>query len=143
MMTKTRKQKGFSIVEVVISLSVIVVVSVAALSIVLSSVAAKVNAINCSKAQSFAENVWESFKVANDEVEFVSFVYFSEGVMLNNSVSGGTGNNIYTYSSEENKFTAEITVSYPQNERPELSVSVTDEDGDTIVSFSYLGGGGT
>lgn len=139
---KNRSKRGYSLVEVVIALSVIVTVSVTALSIVLSSVAAKTNAINKSCAQSFAENVWESFKAADTQDEFLSFVAFSEDAVLTESTPGGSEETIYTYYSEKHKFTAEIAVLYPENARPELTVTVTDKGGDEIVSFSYRKGDG-
>lgn len=139
---KNRKKRGYSLVEVVIALSVIVIVSVSALSIVLSSVATKVNAINKSYAQSFADNVWESFKAADTQDEFLSLIAFSEGTTLTEGVTDESGKTTYTYYSQENKFTAEIAVSYQENARPELEVIVTDKDGDEIISFSYRKGDG-
>ena len=139
---KNKNKRGYSLVEVVIALSVIVTVSITALSIVLSSVATKVNAINKSHAQSFADNVWESFKAADTQDEFLSLVSFSEDVTLTESETDESGNTIYTYYSEEHKFTAEIAVRYSENARSEFSISVTDKDGDSIISFSYRKGGG-
>ena len=139
---KNKNKRGYSLVEVVIALSVIVTVSITALSVVLSSVATKVNAINKSHAQSFADNVWESFKAADTQDEFLSLIAFSEGATLTEGVTDESGKTIYTYNSQENKFTAEIAVSYQENTRPELEVIVTDKDGDEIVSFSYRKGDG-
>ena len=139
---KNKNNRGYSLVEVVIALSVIVIVSVSALSIVLSSVATKVNAINKSHAQSFADNVWESFKAADTQDEFLSLIAFSEGATLTEGVTDESGKTIYTYNSQENKFKAEIAVNYQENTRPELEVIVTDKDGDEIISFSYRKGDG-
>ncbi len=136
-MSKINRKNGYSLVEVVIALSVIVIVSVSALSISLSSVATKVNAINKSHAQSFADNVWESFKAADTEDKFVSLVAFSEEVDLKEAK---TADGVYTYTSEKHKFTADITVSYPQNARPELKISVADKDGDEIILLEYKKG---
>lgn len=141
-MSKINRKNGYSLVEVVIALSVIVIVSVSALSISLSSVATKVNAINKSHAQSFADNVWESFKAADTEENFISFIAFSEGVDKADitATNGENGNTVYTYSSEKHKFTADITVSYPQDARPELKISVADKDGDEIILLEYKKG---
>ena len=139
---KNKNKRGYSLAEVVIALSVIVIVSISALSIVLSSVATKVNLINKSHAQSFADNVWESFKAADTRNEFLSLVAFSEGATLTEGVTDESGKTTYTYYSVENKFTAEIAVSYHENARPELEVVVTDKDGDDIISFSYRKGEG-
>lgn len=141
-MSRRKFKNGYSLVEVVIALSIIVTVSITALSIVLSSAATKVNAINKSHAQSFADNVWESFKAADTQDEFLSLVSFSEGIMLTESETDESGNTIYTYYSEEHKFTAEIAVRYPEIARSEFAISVTDKDGDSIISFSYRKGDG-
>ncbi|MBE6531473.1 MAG: prepilin-type N-terminal cleavage/methylation domain-containing protein [Ruminococcaceae bacterium] len=139
---KNKNKRGYSLVEVVIALSVIVIVSISALSIMLSSVVTKANAINRSHAQSFADNVWESFKAADTQDEFLSLIAFSDGVLLTEGVTDESGKTIYTYNSVENKFTAEIAVSYQENARPELELIVTDKNGDEIISFSYRKGDG-
>ena len=108
----------------------------------IASVATKVNAINKSHAQSFADNVWESFKAADTQDEFLSLIAFSEGTTLTEGVTDESGKTTYTYYSQENKFTAEIAVSHQENARPELEVIVTDKDGDEIISFSYRKGDG-
>ncbi len=143
-MSKMRKRNGFSIVEVVIALSVIVIVSITALSIALSSVSTRVAAINRTQAQSFADNVLESFKAAEDEAEFISLVAFAEGVTLTDGALDEDGNTVYTYYSEENKFMAQISVKFVENqtERSEFEINVTDKDGDEIVSFPYRKGDG-
>ncbi len=141
-MRKRTRKNGFSLVEVVIALSVIVVVSITALSIVLSSIVTKANAINKSHALSFADNVWESFKAAETQDEFLSLVSFSEGATLTDGRTDERGNTVYTYHSETYKFTAEIAVRYPEDARPELTVTVADKDGDDIISFSYRRGDG-
>ena len=87
-MSKRKFKNGYSLVEVVIALSVIVVISIAALSTVLSSVATKQAAINKTEAQNFAENAWECFKVSDDDEKFVSNVNFAEGVTLAGGVAG-------------------------------------------------------
>ena len=124
-----------------IALSVIVIVSVSAISIALSSLTARTNAINKSHAQSFADSVWESFKAADTREEFLDLVEFSERATLAEVSTDGSGKTNYTYISEENKFTAEIAVSYQENARSELVVVVTDGDGGEIISFSYTKGG--
>ena len=140
-MSKRKFKNGYSIVEVVIALSVIVVISIAALSTVLSSVATKQAAINKTEAQNFAENAWECFKVSDDDEKFVSNVNFAEGVTLADGVAGENGYKVYTYYSEENKFTAQISVKFPANERAEFKIDVTDKNGKSIISFSYQKGG--
>ena len=67
-MDKLKSKKGYSLVEVVIALSVIIVVSATALSVILYSITLRHAEINKAEAQNFAENVMECFvTVANDE----------------------------------------------------------------------------
>ena len=140
-MSKRNRRNGYSLVEVVIALSVVVIVSVSALSIILSSIATKAAAINREHAQGFADNVWESFKAADTQDEFVSLVAFSEGVDKADitGVEGENGDIVYTYSSEKHKFKAEMTVNY-QSQRPELNLAVTDKEGDEIILLEYKKG---
>lgn len=141
-MIDMRKRNGFSLVEVVIALSIIVIVSISAISIMASSIATKATAINKTQAQNFADNVWECFKAAEDEEEFISLVSFAEGITLSDGIADGNGNNVYTYHSGENKFTAQISVKFPADTRSEFNINVTDENGESIISFSYQKGGG-
>lgn len=131
-----KNKRGYSLVEVVIALTVIVIVSVSALSIVLSSITTKQNAINKSYAQNFADNVWECFKAAYSEEEFITLV----GLSKDDEVSLIINKTKYTYESTKNKFTAKITVTYegnPSKLPSKLYVVVTDKDGDEIISFDY------
>lgn len=74
-----RNKKGFSLVEVIIALSVIVIVSIATLTIVLSSVNARKKAADEAKALRFAENIYECYKAADNETEFLKNVQFLLG----------------------------------------------------------------
>lgn len=139
---KNRKKRGYSLVEVVIALTVIVTVSITALTIVLSSVATKQTAIHKTEAQNFAQSVWECFKVSDNEADFVSNVDFAEGVTLSDGTLDEDGYTVYTFDSEENKFTAIIKVRYYETLRSDLSVDILDKDGDSIVSFTYQKGDG-
>lgn len=136
------KRKGYSLVEVVIALSVIVVVSITALTIVLSSIATKTAAINKGEAQNFAENVWECFKVSNNEEDFLSNVSFATSAVLGEGQIDDSGYTVYTYQSEEYKFTAIINIKYSTTARSEFAVEIVDKDGDSIVSFTYEKGDG-
>ena len=134
-MSKINKN-GFSIAEVVIALSVIVIVSISALTIVFSSIVTKNSAINKAAAQNFANNVWESFKAAETEEEFLSLVNFAEEIELTESAPGENGSTVYIYSSEKRNFTAVIWVTYPNPvdedpEIPENEATETLEDEDT------------
>ncbi len=142
-MREMRKRKGgFSIAEVVVALAVIVIVSTAGFSILQSSISAKVATVNETEAQSFADNVWECFKVSNDAEEFASHVFFATGITLTDPQTDG---DVFTYShtSEAHNFTAQIKVRFPEAARSEFFIDVSETDGDSIVSFSYRKGDGT
>lgn len=142
-MSDKRTKNGYSIVEVVIALSVIIAVSISAITIALSSSAAKSNAIAIGKGIRFAENIKECFKAAQDEEEFISYVGFAEGIDLTKENLDSKGKTVYTCSSKDGDFSSLIAVSYDTNAEAEISVTVTDNDGGEIVSFDYIKGGGT
>ena len=128
------KKGGFSLMEAVIALTVIVLVSVCALTIVLSSITAKVTEIGKSQAQGFASDAWECFKISNTEDEFVANMNYAVGTEL--FFTDG----VCEYTSEEYKFTAEITLNYAA-QRPVFAISVTYQDKE-LITFSYTKGGG-
>jgi len=131
---RTDRKSGFSVAEAVIALTVIVLVSAAALTIVLSSISAKVTAMDKAQAQNFAANAWECFKVSETTAEFAENMRFAEGAEL--IVTGG----VCTYTSETHQFVAEMVLNYAA-ERPVLEMSVTYR-GKTLITFSYTKGGG-
>lgn len=124
------KKKGFSLVEAVIALSVVVIVSFAALSLVLSSTTTKANAVNKSKAQYFAYNALECFKASDDTTEFESNMLFAAGIEIKLDENGQC-----TYLSEENKFTATVTI-----DGNTFEITVLDKYDDEIISFDYTKG---
>ena len=139
-MDKRQQESGFSIVEVVLALAIIVTVTFTALSLCVSFLSATENAIHVTQAQSFADNVWESFKAAENEEEFLALVSFAEGITLTDGATDVSGNAVYTYHCEENRFTAKITVGFPEDAQAILTITVTDKNGENIISFSYRKG---
>lgn len=79
------KKRGFSIVEVVISLTIIILVSFSALTIVLSSTNKRVEAINKTEGQNFASDILECFKASNGFSDFQNNVYFALGETAENT----------------------------------------------------------
>lgn len=141
-MNKEKKRKsGFSIVEVVIALAVVVIVTASALSIVMAAISARVKTVNRSEAQNFAHNMWECFKASENGTEFESNVKFAyEGLELNKDPDDETK---YTYTSDKNNFEATITVNF-LDAKSTFDIVVKDVKNDEeIVSFSYTKGGGT
>ena len=121
------RKGGFSIAEAIIALSIIVVVSIAAATITLSSISLRYTLTNRSIAINFADNAVECFKAAEDETEFWALV------------SG-----LADYSYIDNKFTAEITVDF--NSAPKKfkivvnEIKKNDSIGDEIISLEYVKG---
>lgn len=142
-MTKIRKNKGFSIAEAVIALTVIVTVTATALTIAFSSVTTKINAANKTHAQCFADNMLECFKAAENEEEFLALASFAEEIELPAGSEDENGNTVYLYTHDNGSFTAEIKLRYATGERDEFYLAITDKKGEEIVSFSYRKGDGT
>lgn len=145
-MDKLKNKKGYSLVEVVIALSVIIVVSATALTVILYSISLRHAEIHKSEAQNFAENVLECFvTVANDESvpveqksnEFERLVKFAEEAELK-KVEGMPQDPIpYTYRSLVHDFVVGMTVKFSETEISRIHIEILELDGTKIVEFSY------
>lgn len=67
-------KRGFSLVEVVVALAVIVTVSVAAMSFIKTSSIASDRELAYSEARLYASNALEIFKYAKDEAQYTELV---------------------------------------------------------------------
>ena len=143
-MSKKQRKGGFSIAEVVMALAIIVSVTATAMSIALKSVNTTANVINLNKAQDFAENAWECFKAAGDEIEFISLLEFAQGVELNRDSTDANGNSVYKHIIDEERYTVKITVGFHDEEdvADEFNVAVINKNEKNILSFSYQKGDG-
>ena len=141
MMKKRNRKGGFSIAEAIIALTVIVVISMTALTIVMSSFAAKTTLITRSQGISFADNVWECFKEAEDLDEFKALVV-NAGIMPSDVADDIESETSFSYNNKEYKYTAKITVVYSNGVRPKLDIVVSEmDDSDSeIISFTYTKG---
>lgn len=159
-------KKGFSLAETVIALAVIVVVSITALTIVMSSIKNKVNITTKLDAQNFAYNALECFKVSSGEKEessdksdfeeLLNQIAEESNLTLeednnedNEDETGGgetpsTDPNDETESPEEKYtyvssrgYTAEIKVNFtPKNGLCSFSITITKEE-KNLVSLNY------
>ncbi len=141
-----KKKRGFSLVEVAIALAIVVIVTVTALTIVLNSIAPKINNNNREQAQNFAHNAWQCFQVANNVDDFRSalasaYDYTKIGT-LPKDVNDDTGYTTFIYTSEEHKYTAVIKLKFPEGGRPKMNLVITSEKGDEIIAFEYTRGAG-
>lgn len=133
-MRKTKRNSGFSIMETVIALAMIAIVTIAALSVVLSAISARVKQANYSEAQDFAHNILECFKAAEDETEFVNNTAFADIVLY------ASADPEYTYSYVvANKISADIKAEFG-TDKDEFEITVADSKGEEIISFSYTKG---
>ena len=141
--TALKRNGGFSIMEAVIALAVIVIVTVSALSIATSSLVAKTKLINRSQAQSFAQDVWECFKVSDDKDEFdANLIFAIDAIDAINTIDAidaidktlvyDSKSNSYRYNSK--RFDAKIKI---DNSFSELTVTVLDKNGKEIISLNY------
>ncbi len=143
-MDRVKSKRAFSLAEAVIALSVIVIVSISALSIALSSITARVGVIAKSDAQGFADDLWECFKVSDGQAEFEENVFFARGVLISSEETDADGYAVYNYNPQHGSFNSLIKIKYSQNqnERSLFSIEVRDKDGDEIVSFFFEKGDG-
>lgn len=132
MMRNATRKKGFSLAEVVIALSIILTVSLTAMSIALSSVSVTAKAVELSKAQGFAANALECFKAAEDEAELLKLIKFAEGVELTKN-----GDSVYSHTLGDGRFTAQIKVCFPENAEKTFKLILLDKDGNEHLSLSY------
>ena len=140
-----KKKKGFSLVEVAIALAIVVIVTVTALTIVLNSIAPKINNNNREHAQNFAHNVWQCCQEANNNDEVFTLLTISYDLntgMTKSNDPDQEGYTTYTYYSEEHKYTAVIKLKFPDGGRPKMNLVITSEKGDEIIAFEYTRGAG-
>lgn len=69
-MNFVKDKKGFSIAEVIISLAIILIVSLSALTIVKASNISSLKTVSCAEARSYTETVLELYKFADIKTEF-------------------------------------------------------------------------
>lgn len=69
-MNFVKDKKGFSIAEVIISLAIILIVSLSALTIVKASNISSLKTVSCAETRSYTETVLELYKFADTKTEF-------------------------------------------------------------------------
>ena len=137
-MNHTKRNRGFSIMETVIALVVIVLVTAAALSITMAAISARVKMSNYSEAQDFAHNVLECFKAADGADEAEKIDNFEKNVEFAGYEFSPRVASAYTYSAG-NKFTAYIKADF-QNGIFEIKVTEFGKNDKVIIEFDYTKG---
>ena len=132
-MNHTKRNRGFSIMETVIALVVIVLVTAAALSITMAAISARVKMSNYSEAQDFAHNVLECFKAADDNEDFEKYVAeVAKYTGMQEEIEDKK------YSFDNNKFIAQITADCASGE---FDIIINDKNNGTeIIEFDYTKG---
>jgi Tfp pilus assembly protein PilV len=130
-----RNKGGFALAETIIALAVILMVSAAALTMILSTLLVKAHGISDAEAYRFASDTWECFKVSDKDEQFLDNLKFAFGEEL--PTDRDVASNVYQYRFD--RFDAKIEV---DEGFTELSVTVTDKKGEEILSISYQKGTG-
>ena len=127
-----KSRRGFSLTEAIIAMAVILIVSLTAITIIMSSMNSKHTVFDQTRAQYFAESSLECFKSAEDKSEFAYLLSFvAEEDTLTSK------NNDYTYTSKKDNFKAKIHADFDTGV---FEIEVTDKRGDELVSFNYRRG---
>lgn len=144
-----RSSRGISIAESVIAISVITVVSIAALSAILFSVNVQKKVIAQTEAQNFAQAVLESFKASDTLGDLKENVHFAYGLWPEEVREAGVYAE-YKYTSAKQDFTAQVRVwlnwqnngqNNGQNNRQKIEVYVSDKNGDKVLLLDYIKAG--
>ncbi len=117
--------RGISLVEVAVALAVVTLVSVATLSLIVSSLRVKNEAIDTMQAVNMAENAVECFCYANDEDECYSVLSVTDGRYRRLSPR--------EYVLSIDRFTVNVSVDYDSGE---LCFSAVYDDGAEVYSIS-------
>lgn len=114
-----RDKRGFSLVEVVVALAVIVTVSVAAMSFIKTSSIASDRELAYSEARLYASNALEIFKYAENETQYTELVEKK-----------------LTPLDEDGYVSVKITVNYEATENT-FTATATKQNGDTLFKLTY------
>ena len=119
---KNRSRRGISLVEVVVALTVIAIISSAALSLVISSARVDANSLRSTQVMMAAENVLECYRFAENDGDFADLL------QKTGDYKGSDGVFVLT----EKSYT--ITVNYTDTQ---LTFSATDSDGKEIYKYEF------
>lgn len=112
-------KRGFSLVEVVVALAVIVTVSVAAMSFIKTSSIASDRELAYSEARLYASNALEIFKYAENETQYTELVEKK-----------------LTPLDEDGYVSVKITVNYEATENT-FTATATKQNGDELFKLTY------
>ena len=119
---RNRSRRGISLVEVVVALTVITIISAAALSLVISSARVDANSLRSTQIMMAAENALECYRFAKSAEEFAALLEKT------GDYKGSDGVFVLT----EKSYT--ITVNYTD---AQLTFSAADSDGKEIYKYEF------
>lgn len=122
---KNRSRRGISLVEVVVALTVIAIISAAALSLVISSARVDANSLRSTQVTIAAENSLECYRFAGSEEEFAALL----------ERTGDYKKVDDAYVLTEKAYV--ITVHYTNTK---LTFSAADGDGEEIYKYEFTKG---
>lgn len=125
-------KKGFSLAESVIALSVVTIVSICAITIVISSITSKTKTVQKLNSQNFAYNVVECFKVSSDQTDFENNLKLIIDPLP--IKQGLESNSVYSFILEKTNYSTVITYS---NDNKKLTINITNDKNETIISLEY------
>ena len=139
MLTKLFKnRRGITLAEVAIAMAVVTIVTVSALSIIVSSTQTTTRAICKTEAQYFAADALECFRASKDTTDFETAMTFRGGFAEcdgTNCQHAANGYN-YHYASQAYDFNAYVKVDY-ESARPTFNILILDGDGEEITKFDF------
>jgi len=126
-------KNGFTLAESIVAIAIVSLVSITAVTLILSSTHTTRSAVHKAQAQYFAEDALACFRAAEDADQFVDAMEFCGG-FLEYSVTGDT----YVFTLKDSKFQAVALVEYPTEGRASFRIEVLDEDETVITSISQF-----
>ena len=146
-----RNKTGFTLAETVIALAIIILVSAATVTVILSSMSARRAATQKAHATHFANDAWECFKASDSSEEYIRALDFATGTLPVTGTDDTQGYTTLVFVSEEHRYTATIRYNYAADrtkpddtaQRSVLSVTVTNEGGTELLSLQFTKGDGT
>lgn len=128
-----KRKRGFALAEAVIALTAVLMVSAAALTMIMSSILVKTTSVIETEARGFASDALECFKAAESKKEFEDNLEFVTG--------RNTEDNEYQYVFDFDGFDANIEVNEALTE---FEIRLLNKKDEEILAFTYRkGGGGT
>ena len=125
------KKRGFTIVELVVAMTIIVIVSATAIALINTQNTIHLRTMQTIEATNMAENAIECFRYVDSVDEFET-AYAKTGVTVQNKT---TDNAKTTFSFEESNMNVTITVT--SNELTFVATDITDSS-KVILQKSYM-----